>query len=329
MHLTRIEELPQLWNILLGDMTLVGPRPERLESAAVLNQELPGYPKRHAVKPGLIGWAQIQSRFGIGRSAENAQIELERDLYYVKHACLGMDLQILLRATLACVRAWPRSLIRWSATTLNVNRSSTVKRFMDILMALTGMVVLLPLLALVAAFVFAMMGRPVLFTQVRPGRHGRPFRMYKFRTMRNAFDSAGRPLSDADRLTRGGRLLRQLSLDELPQLWNVIKGDLSVVGPRPQLMDYLHRYTPEQARRHDVMPGITGWAQVNGRNAISWNERFELDVWYVDHWSLWLDFKILAMTVTTVLTGRGVSAPGQATMAPFPGTLTSASGSAD
>ena len=165
-----------------------------------------------------------------------------------------------------------------------------------------------------------MMGRPVFFRQIRPGYRTKPFTLYKFRTMREAYDADGTPRPDAERLTRLGRLLRHTSLDELPQLWNVLRGDLSLVGPRPLLMQYLPLYTPEQARRHDVRPGITGWAQVNGRNAIGWEQKFDLDTWYVDHWTLGLDIKILAMTVIKVLNMEGISGKGEATMAPFTGT---------
>jgi len=163
------------------------------------------------------------------------------------------------------------------------------------------------------------MGRPVLFKQMRPGLNAKPFYMYKFRTMTNEKDEQGNPLSDEQRLTRLGRFLRSTSLDELPELFNVLKGDMSLVGPRPLLMQYLARYTPEQARRHEVKPGITGWAQVNGRNAITWEEKFALDVWYVDNWSLWLDIKILAMTVVKVFKREGISAKGEATMPEFMG----------
>ncbi len=160
----------------------------------------------------------------------------------------------------------------------------------------------------------------MFFRQVRPGYRMKPFVLYKFRTMREAYNADGTPRPDAERLTRLGRLLRHTSVDELPQLWNVLRGDLSLVGPRPLLMHYLNLYTPEQARRHDVRPGITGWAQVHGRNAIGWEQKFELDTWYVDHWTLGLDLKILAMTVLKVLTLEGISAEGEATMAPFTGT---------
>jgi lipopolysaccharide/colanic/teichoic acid biosynthesis glycosyltransferase len=194
-----------------------------------------------------------------------------------------------------------------------------LKRTIDFTAALTGLVLLSPLMAAVALGIRLAMGTPVLFRQVRPGRGGAGFTLVKFRTMRTAFGPRGAPLPDAERLTRLGRLLRQTSLDELPQLWNVLKGEMSLVGPRPLLAEYLPLYTPEQARRHAVRPGITGWAQVNGRNAISWEQKFAHDVWYVDHWSLGLDLKILALTVLKVLLREGVSAAGEATMTPFLG----------
>ena len=163
------------------------------------------------------------------------------------------------------------------------------------------------------------LGSPVLFRQQRPGLGGRPFWLLKFRTMTDARDADGNVLPDDQRLTAFGRFLRAASLDELPELFNVLKGDMSLVGPRPLLMQYLDRYTPEQARRHEVRPGITGWAQVNGRNAITWEEKFRLDVWYVDNWSMWLDIKIIAMTIWKILKREGISHPGQATMARFTG----------
>jgi lipopolysaccharide/colanic/teichoic acid biosynthesis glycosyltransferase len=164
------------------------------------------------------------------------------------------------------------------------------------------------------------MGSPVLFVQQRPGLRGRGFRLVKFRTMKSAVGHDGRELPDAERLTALGRFLRATSLDELPQLWNVLRGDLSLVGPRPLLVQYLERYTPEQARRHDVLPGITGWAQVNGRNAISWEEKFALDVWYVDHWSFVLDLRILLLTIVRVLQREGIAQGGHVTMPEFMGT---------
>ncbi len=193
------------------------------------------------------------------------------------------------------------------------------KRAFDRLAAVAGLAATAPLLAVTAVAMRASMGSPVFFIQERPGLAGRPFRLVKFRTMRDARAVDGAPLPDADRLTRAGKLLRTTSLDELPQLWNVLKGDLSLVGPRPLLMEYLARYTPQQARRHDVLPGITGWAQVNGRNAISWEEKFALDTWYVDNWSVWLDLKILALTISRVVRRSGVSAAGHATAPEFRG----------
>src|SRR5512142_953741 len=193
-------------------------------------------------------------------------------------------------------------------------RALALKRAVDVVGAGVGLVVLAPVLGGLAAVVWAAHGRPILFRQVRPGRGGEPFTIYKFRTMR-----APRPgeiwfESNAQRLTPLGRFLRTTSLDELPELWNVLRGDMSLVGPRPLLVEYLPRYSPEQARRHDVLPGITGWAQVNGRNSLEWDARFQLDVWYVDHWSLRLDLKILALTLLRVAQRRGVSFAGDATM---------------
>lgn len=194
-----------------------------------------------------------------------------------------------------------------------------MKRIIDLTVSACALIILSPLLAIVALMVRQRLGSPVLFRQVRPGRAAKPFEMIKFRTMRDAVDADGLPLSDAERLTPLGRFLRSTSLDELPGLWNVLKGDMSLVGPRPLLMDYLALYTPEQARRHVVRPGITGWAQVNGRNAISWEEKFALDTWYVDNRSSWLDFKIMLLTVRKVLIQEGISARGDATMPIFTG----------
>lgn len=194
-----------------------------------------------------------------------------------------------------------------------------LKRLLDVLGASLGLLILLPMIFVLVWMVKRNLGSPVLFRQVRPGQHGLPFRMVKFRTMRDAVDFDGQPLPDAERMTPFGRFLRSTSLDELPELWNVLKGDMSLVGPRPLLMEYLSLYTPEQARRHEVRPGITGWAQVNGRNAIGWEKKFELDVWYVDHRSLWLDLKILCLTVKKVLVRDGISAEGEATMSKFTG----------
>ncbi len=193
------------------------------------------------------------------------------------------------------------------------------KRFLDILGASFGLVILSPVLVIVGLLVLRQMGAPVLFRQTRPGLLGLPFQMIKFRTMRNATDEKGTPLADAERLTRLGRFLRGSSLDELPELWNVLKGEMSLVGPRPLLMEYLPLYSPEQARRHEVRPGVTGWAQINGRNAISWEQKFALDVWYVDNQSLPLDLRILWLTIRKVLKRDGISAEGEATMPRFTG----------
>ncbi|GAB2457588.1 sugar transferase [Comamonas humi] len=194
-----------------------------------------------------------------------------------------------------------------------------MKRLFDILVSALALLALaIPLLVL-AALVRRRLGSPVLFRQQRPGLRGRPFEMAKFRTMTDARGADGQLLPDAERLTPFGRFLRASSLDELPELWNVLKGDMSLVGPRPLLMEYLPLYTPEQARRHEVRPGITGWAQVNGRNALSWEAKFQLDVWYVDHRTLWLDIRILWLTVKKVLVREGISAAGEATMSRFTG----------
>jgi len=194
------------------------------------------------------------------------------------------------------------------------------KRCLDLVVAVAGLLSLAIPLACLAWMVRRKLGSPVFFTQVRPGLHGEPFEMVKFRTMTDERGPDGELLPDAVRLTPFGRWLRATSLDELPELWNVLKGDMSLVGPRPLLMEYLPLYSPEQARRHAVRPGVTGWAQVNGRNAISWEEKFTLDVWYVDNHSLWLDIKILWLTVKKVLARDGISAAGQATMPRFTGT---------
>lgn len=194
-----------------------------------------------------------------------------------------------------------------------------MKRFMDIVLASFGLIVLLPVIGIVAVCIHRKLGSPVIFPQLRPGRHGKSFKMIKFRTMLDAFDTAGNPLPDSQRMTPFGRLLRSTSLDELPELWNVLKGDMSLVGPRPLLMEYLPLYSPEQFRRHEVRPGVTGWAQINGRNALNWEDKFKLDVWYVDNQSFWLDCKILFLTVKKVLVRDGISADGEATMTKFTG----------
>lgn len=194
-----------------------------------------------------------------------------------------------------------------------------MKRLIDILLSAAALLALSPLLCVIAVLIAIRLGRPVLFTQTRPGLHSKPFRMLKFRSMTSACDVSGNLLPDEQRLTTFGQRLRSTSLDELPGLWAVFKGDMSLVGPRPLLMEYLPLYTSEQARRHKVRPGITGWAQVNGRNAISWEEKFVLDAWYVDNQSLWLDIKIIFLTIKKVIVRDGISADGEATMTRFIG----------
>ena len=194
-----------------------------------------------------------------------------------------------------------------------------VKRILDLALTIPGLALISPLLALLALLVWRYHGRPVLFRQQRPGYQGRPFYIYKFRSMTDARDAQGNLLPDSARLTRLGRFLRSSSLDELPEIFNVLRGEMSLVGPRPLLMLYLERYTPEQARRHHVLPGMTGWAQVNGRNALTWEEKFRLDVWYVDHWSLGLDLKILFLTFWKWPRREGISQPGHATSEEFKG----------
>jgi len=194
-----------------------------------------------------------------------------------------------------------------------------MKRAFDIAVTAIALLLLSPLMTIIAWQIWRKLGSPVLFRQMRPGLDGQPFEMIKFRTMRDAMDANGRHLPDAERLTPFGARLRALSLDELPELWNVLLGDMSLVGPRPLLMEYLPLYTPEQARRHAVRPGVTGWAQVNGRNALSWEEKFRLDIWYVDNRSFWLDLKIIFLTIRKVLAREGISAAGEATMSKFEG----------
>lgn len=195
----------------------------------------------------------------------------------------------------------------------------TAKRLLDLAIVVPPMIILSHLIILIGIFVRLRIGSPVLFRQVRPGLYGKPFTIYKFRTMTDERDRDGNLLPDGKRLTRLGQFLRKTSMDELPELFNVIKGEMNIVGPRPLLMQYLDRYTPEQARRHEVKPGITGWAQVNGRNAISWEDKFRLDEWYVDNWSLWLDVKIVGMTIKKVLKREGISPSDQPIMPRFKG----------
>jgi lipopolysaccharide/colanic/teichoic acid biosynthesis glycosyltransferase len=196
-----------------------------------------------------------------------------------------------------------------------------MKRLIDFLVALFAIVFLAPVIAILALIIWLRLGTPVLFRQRRPGLHGRPFTLVKFRTMRMAHGGDGLPLPDEERLTAFGQWLRTTSLDELPELWNVLRGDMSLVGPRPLLMDYLPLYSPEQMRRHNVRPGITGWAQVNGRNALSWEEKFRLDVWYVDNRSVLLDLRILVLTAKSVLGRSGISHADSATMPEFTGSV--------
>ncbi|HEY9279261.1 MAG TPA: sugar transferase [Eoetvoesiella sp.] len=194
------------------------------------------------------------------------------------------------------------------------------KRLFDITASGLALLILSPVLAIVALLTYCRLGAPVLFRQERPGLHGKPFEMIKFRTMKNIYDEQGGLLSDAQRLTSFGAFLRSSSLDELPELWNVLKGDMSLVGPRPLLMEYLPLYTAQQSRRHELRPGITGWAQISGRNTVSWEEKFKLDVWYVDHHTFWLDMKIIFRTIKKVLLRDGISAAGEATTSRFTGT---------
>jgi len=194
-----------------------------------------------------------------------------------------------------------------------------MRRILDIIAAGCGLLLLSPVFIVVAFMIWRQIDSPIFFWQTRPGLNGKPFRMVKFRTMRDAVDAEGNPLPDSERLTELGRFLRGSSLDELPELWNVLKGEMSLIGPRPLLMEYLPLYSPRQARRHEVRPGVTGWAQVNGRNAISWEEKFALDIWYIDNQSLRLDLKIIWLTIRKVLEREGISAADEATMPKFRG----------
>jgi sugar transferase EpsL len=193
------------------------------------------------------------------------------------------------------------------------------KRIFDLVIATLGLILLSPIILLTAVFVRIFLGTPILFRQTRPGYKAKPFTVYKFRTMTDARDAQGNPLPDELRLTRFGQFLRASSIDELPELFSILRGEMSFIGPRPLLMEYLPLYSAEQMRRHDVYPGLTGWAQVNGRNAVDWQTRFALDVWYVDHWSFWLDIKIVFMSLWKVIKREGISQPGQATMDYFKG----------
>ena len=202
--------------------------------------------------------------------------------------------------------------------------SKFFKRLFDIIASVSGLIFLSPVFLILIYLIRKNLGEPVFFTQERPGKDGKPFKMIKFRSMRDAVDKDGNPLPDSERLTPFGKKLRATSLDELPELWNVLKGDMSLVGPRPLLMSYLPLYNEFQNRRHEMKPGVTGWAQVNGRNALSWDEKFAHDIWYIDHYSFWLDMKILFLTVKKVFIKEGISAEGEATMPYFTGNDTDA-----
>ena len=193
------------------------------------------------------------------------------------------------------------------------------KRLLDIILSALILILASPLLLLTAALIFLSYGAPIIFKHERPGKDGQPFKLIKFRSMRDARDQEGNVLPDAERITRFGQFIRKTSIDELPEFYNVLRGDMSLVGPRPLLMQYLQRYSTEQARRHTVLPGVTGWAQINGRNAISWDDKFKYDLWYIDHWTFWLDVKIIFLTIWKVLKGDGISQPGRATMDEFMG----------
>jgi len=195
------------------------------------------------------------------------------------------------------------------------------KRILDLTLTIAGGLIISPIIVVTTLLVYRYHGKPVLFRQLRPGYKGKPFLIYKFRTMADKRDGQGKLLPDDQRLTRLGKFLRSTSLDEIPELINIFKGEMSLVGPRPLLMQYLDRYTPEQARRNEVLPGMTGWAQINGRNAITWEDKFRFDVWYVDHWSFWIDVKILILTLWKVVTREGISQPGHATAEEFMGTI--------
>uniref|UniRef100_A0A7C3RL94 Sugar transferase n=1 Tax=Dictyoglomus thermophilum TaxID=14 RepID=A0A7C3RL94_DICTH len=198
-------------------------------------------------------------------------------------------------------------------------KNENIKRLIDVIGSLIGLTISSPLIIIISVIIYFTMGRPIFFKQIRPGLNGKPFVIYKFRTMLDLRDENGNLLPDEKRLTPIGKFLRNTTLDELPEFWNVLKGDMSLVGPRPLLMEYLDRYNPEQARRHEVKPGMTGWAQINGRNTISWEEKFKLDVWYVDNWNILLDLKIVFLTILKVIKREGISAEGHATMPEFKG----------
>jgi len=198
-------------------------------------------------------------------------------------------------------------------------KTPIIKRLIDVILSTIIIVIFSPLILMVSMLIWFSDGRPIFFSHERPGLDGKPFKLIKFRSMRTSRGVDGTLLPDGERMTPIGKFIRKTSIDELPELVNVLRGDMSLVGPRPLLMQYLPRYSADQFRRHEVLPGVTGWAQVNGRNAISWEEKFKLDLWYIDHWSIWLDFKILFMTILKVISGEGISQPGSATMDEFMG----------
>ena len=300
---TSLDELPTLWNVLCGDMSLVGPRPLLMRYLSRYSAE---QARRHEVKPGLTGWAQVN-----GRNAISWEEKFQYDVWYVDHQSLSLDLRILARTVLKVLKGEGISAEDHATMPEFMGAEAKTKKRENCPLG--------PLLGMLAAAIRVTMGSAVCFRQERPGRDGRPFRIVKFRTMRDTEPGEDPLASDAMRLSTLGGWLRRTSLDEFPTLWNVLCGDMSLVGPRPLLMRYLSRYSAEQARRHEVKPGLTGWAQVNGRNAISWEEKFQYDVWYVDHQSLSLDLRILARTVFKVLKREGISAGDHATMPEFMG----------
>jgi lipopolysaccharide/colanic/teichoic acid biosynthesis glycosyltransferase/acyl carrier protein len=329
---TKIDELPQMVNVLLGQMSFVGPRPD-----------VPGFADKLqgedriilTMRPGITGPATLKYRHEEeilaavdDPEAYNRDVifpdKVQLNSEYVKNWSLSKDLSYILQTVLRIGSIHQTSLagdptgqprrkgLSWAGYLL-------IKRTMDIVIAAVGLIVLSPLMIAIGVLVRWKLGSPILFRQTRAGLNSKPFKLIKFRTMLNDRDSNGKLLPDGDRLTRFGQFLRSTSLDELPELWNILKGDMSLIGPRPLLMEYLPRYSITQNRRHEVKPGLTGWAQIQGRNLLDWTEKFKHDVWYVDHQSTWLDFKILVITIWKVATRQGISAEGQATMEPFLG----------
>lgn len=321
-RMTKIDELPQLINVLKGDMSLVGPRPD-----------VPGFADHLegddrivlSVRPGITGPATLKYRKEeeILAGVDNAEaynrevifpdkVRLNRE--YVQNWSFSKDLWYIWRTVsrIAGVKDSDADPLDKRTQPLEGLRALT-KRTFDLCISALLIFVFLPVFIVVAGLVWLNLGRPVFFRQMRPGLAGRPFHLIKFRTMRNETEQNGRVLADSERLTTFGRWLRATSLDELPELWNVLKGEMSLVGPRPLLMQYLPLYNDRQAHRHDVRPGITGWAQVNGRNMVTWEEKLELDVWYVENQAFILDLRILWLTFWSVLRRQGISAPGHAT----------------